>query len=160
MIRICRAEDLNDIYGIINEAAKAYAGSIPADCYREPYMTLEELTKEMHRIIFFGWQIQDKLAGIMGLELVKDVSLIRHAYVLPHYQSKGIGSKLLRYIMGQTATPRILVGTWADAHWAIEFYKKHGFNLLTNKDQLLKLYWDISPRQIEASVVLGLGFNK
>jgi GNAT superfamily N-acetyltransferase len=160
MIRICRAEDLDDIFSIINEAAKAYSGSIPADCYHEPYMTLEELKKEMRRIIFFGWQIQDKLVGIMGLELVKDVSLIRHAYVLPQYQGKGIGSKLLRYIMGKTATPRMLVGTWADAHWAIEFYQKHGFNLLPNKDQLLKLYWDISPRQIDTSVVLGLGFNK
>jgi GNAT superfamily N-acetyltransferase len=159
MIRICRAEDLDDICSIINEAAKAYSGSIPADCYHEPYMPLEELRKEMRRIIFFGWQIKDKLVGIMGLELSKDVSLIRHAYVLPQHQSKGIGSKLLRNIMGRSATPHILVGTWADAHWAIEFYQKHGFDLLPNKDQLLKKYWDISPRQIETSVVLGIGMN-
>jgi GNAT superfamily N-acetyltransferase len=160
MIRICRAEDLNDIYTIINEAARAYSGKIPADCYHEPYMPLDDLKKEMRRIIFFGWQTKDKLAGIMGLELSKDVSLIRHAYVLPQYQGQGIASKLLRYIMKQTATSRILVGTWADAQWAIEFYKKHGFSLLPDKEQLLKKYWDISARQIETSVVLGLGMNK
>jgi GNAT superfamily N-acetyltransferase len=160
MIRICRPEDLNDIYTIINEAARAYSGAIPADCYHEPYMTLEDLKKEMRRIIFFGWQVKDTLVGIMGLELSKDVSLIRHAYVLPQYQSQGIGSKLLRYIIGRTATPRILVGTWAEASWAIEFYRKHGFSLLPDKDHLLKTYWDISPRQIETSIVLGLGMNK
>jgi GNAT superfamily N-acetyltransferase len=160
MIRICRLEDLNDIYDIINEAAKAYSGKIPEDCYHEPYMSLDELKKEMRRIIFFGWQIKDKLAGIMGLELSKDVSLIRHAYVLPQHQNKGIGSKLLRYIMGHTTTPRLLVGTWEDARWAVEFYQKHGFSLLPNQEQLLKTYWDISSRQIETSVVLGIEIKK
>lgn len=160
MIRICRQEDVNDIYKIINEAARAYSGKIPADCYHEPYMSLEELRKEMRHIIFFGWQTKDKLVGTMGLELSKDVSLIRHAYVLPQHQNKGIGSKLLRYILDRTTTSLLLVGTWADALWAIEFYQKHGFSLLPNKDQLLKNYWDISQRQMETSVVLGIGTNK
>jgi GNAT superfamily N-acetyltransferase len=160
MIRICRAEDLNAICYIINEAAKAYSGSIPDDCYHEPYMPLEELKKEMRRIIFFGWQAEDNLVGITGLELSKEVSLIRHAYVLPQHQGHGVGSKLLRYILSQAATPRLLVGTWADAHWAIAFYKKHGFNLMSDKDLLLKTYWNISQRQIDTSVVLGKGFNK
>jgi GNAT superfamily N-acetyltransferase len=157
MIRICRQEDLQDIYTIINEAAKAYSGFIPADCYQEPYMPLDELKQEMRRIIFFGWQEDGQLAGVMGLELSKDVTLIRHAYVLPQWQGKGIGTKLLRYILDQAATPRLLVGTWADASWAIDFYKKHGFKILADKDQLLKTYWSIPVRQIETSVVLGKG---
>lgn len=155
MIRICRQEDLHDIHFIINEAAKAYSGFIPDDCYHEPYMPLEELTREMRRIIFFGWQTDDRLVGIMGLELSKDVTLIRHAYVLPSWQNHGIGTKLLKYIMSQAATTRLLVGTWAEAQWAIDFYKKHGFKILPDKDRLLRTYWGISPRQIETSVVLG-----
>ena len=155
MMRICRQEDLQDIYLIIKEAAKAYSGVIPEDCYHEPYMPLDELKQEMRRIIFFGWQENDQLAGIMGLELSRDVTLIRHAYVLPQWQGKGIGGKLLRYIMGQAATPRLLVGTWADASWAIEFYTRHGFKIMKEKDRLLKTYWNLPERQIETSIVLG-----
>ncbi len=109
----------------------------------------------MKRMTFFGWEVNGELVGIMGLELIKDVTLIRHAYVLPQWQKKGIGSKLFKHIEGLVTTPHLLVGTWTDARWAIEFYQKHGFKLLPDKDELLKTYWDIPQRQIDTSVVLG-----
>jgi GNAT superfamily N-acetyltransferase len=155
MIRKCQADDAERMYFIINEAAKAYEGVIPTDCYHQPYMSKEELKQEMERISFFGWEVDGQLVGIMGMEPVKDVTLIRHAYVLPQWQRQGIGSKLLNYLMGKVTTSHLLVGTWADAHWAIAFYQKHGFNLLPDKDKLLKTYWDIPQRQIETSVVMG-----
>ena len=105
---------------------------------------------------FFGWEINGELVGIMGFEPIKDVTLIRHAYVLPQWQKQGIGTKLLNYLEGLVTTSRLLVGTWADAHWAVDFYKRRGFSLLPNKDELLKTYWDIHQRQIETSVVLGI----
>ncbi len=105
---------------------------------------------------FFGWEVNGELVGIMGLEPIRDVTLIRHAYVLPEWQRQGISSKLLGYLKGLVTTPRLLVGTWADAWWAIDFYQKHGFSLLSNKDKLLETYWDIPQRQIETSVVLGV----
>ncbi len=154
MIRICQPDDIDRIYFIINEAAKAYEGTIPTDCYHQPYMPIDELEQEMKRMIFFGWEVNGELVGIIGFEPIKSVTLIRHAYVLPQWQKQGIGSKLLNYLKGLVTTSRLLVGTWADAYWAIDFYKKHGFNLLANKDELLKTYWDIPRRQIEASVVL------
>ena len=123
-------------------------------------MPLEELKSEMHLIIYFGWQIKDRLVGIMRLELARDVSLNRHAYILLSHQKQCIGSKQLRCIRERTSTPSLLVGTWANAGWAIDFYRKHGFSLLPNKDQLLKSYWDISQSQVERSVVLGIGINK
>ncbi len=159
MIRKCKADNIQEIYLIINEAAKTYDGVIPSDRYHEPYMPMAELQREMKRIAFFGWQAGDKLAGVMGIEPVKDVTLVRHAYVLPAYQKQGIGSKLLNHIVKQVTTPRLLVGMWADARWAISFYEKHGFRLLSEKDTLLKTYWDIPQRQIETSVVLGLSIN-
>ncbi len=159
MIRKCKADNIQEIYLIINEAAKTYDGVIPSDRYHEPYMPMAELQREMKRIAFFGWQAGDKLAGIMGIEPVKDTTLVRHAYVLPAYQGQGIGSKLLNHIVKQVTTPRLLVGTWADARWAISFYEKHGFRLLSEKDTLLKTYWGIPQRQIETSVVLGLTIN-
>ncbi len=157
MIRKCQPGDTERVYFIINEAAKAYEGVIPADCYHQPYMSMDELEREMKRMTFFGWEINGKLVGVMGFEPIKDASLIRHAYVLPHWQKKEIGSKLLNHLKALVATPRLLVGTWADAHWAIRFYQKHGFTLLPDKDELLKTYWDIPQRQIETSVVLGMG---
>jgi GNAT superfamily N-acetyltransferase len=157
MICECRREDIDRIYFIINEAAKAYAGVIPADCYHQPYMPVEELEREMKRMTFFGWEADGELIGVMGFEPIKDVTLIRHAYILPRWQRRGIGSKLLDYLRGLAATSRLLVGTWADARWAIDFYEKHGFKLLADKDELLMTYWDIPPRQIETSVVLGMG---
>ena len=109
----------------------------------------------MKRMAFFGWEVNGEMVGIMGLEPIKDVTLIRHAYVLPQWQKQGIGSKLLSHHEGLVTTPRLLVGTWTAAWWAIEFYQKHGFKLLPDKDELLETYWDISKRQIETSVVLG-----
>jgi len=156
MICICQPGDAKRIHLIINEAAKAYEGVIPADCYHQPYMTMGELKREMKRMTFFGWEAKDgELVGIMGVEPIKDVTLIRHAYVLPQWQRQGIATKLLEHLRGLVTTPRLLVGTWSDAYWAIEFYVKHGFSLLPNKDELLKTYWDIPQRQIETSVVLG-----
>ena len=156
MIRKCQPGDTERIYFIINEAAKAYEGVIPADCYHQPYMSREELEQEKKRMTFSGWKVNDELVGVMGFEPIKDVILIRHAYVLPQWQQQGIGSKLLGHIESLVTTPRLLVGTWADAYWAIGFYQKHGFNLLPDKDELLRTYWDIPQRQIETSVVLGI----
>ena len=160
MIRKCQPGDSERIYSIINEAARAYAGAIPADCYQQPYMPGEELEQEMGRMTFFGQEVDGELVAVMGFQRVKDVTLIRHAYVLPQWQKRGIGSKLLDYLKVLTATHRLLVGTWADASWAIAFYQKHGFRLMPDKDELLKTYWDISERQIETSVVLGIEVRK
>ncbi|MBI3009304.1 MAG: GNAT family N-acetyltransferase [Candidatus Omnitrophica bacterium] len=154
MLRQCQSTDSNQIYFIINESARAYEGVIPADCYHQPYMSQDELKQEMERITFSGWAVNGELVGVAGLEPVKDVTLIRHTYVLPRWQQQGIGSQLLKHLKAQVNTRRLLVGTWADAHWAIRFYQKHGFKLLPDKDELLKTYWDIPQRQIETSVVL------
>jgi len=160
MICQCRPEDIDRMYFIVNEAAKAYEGVIPADCYHQPYMPRDELEREMKRMTFFGWEVNGELIGIIGFEPIKDVTLIRHAYILPRWQRQGIGSKLLGYLRGLVTTSRLLVGTWADAHWAIDFYKKHGFRLLPDKDELLKTYWDIPQRQVETSVVLGVELGR
>jgi GNAT superfamily N-acetyltransferase len=141
---------------IINEAATAYHGKIPPDCYHQPYVPVDELKREMERMTFFGWEADGVLVAVMGFQPVKDVTLVRHAYVLPGYQRQGIGDEMLRYLKGLVTTPRLLVGTWADATWAIAFYEKRGFSLLRDKDELLKTYWDIPRRQIETSVVLGI----
>jgi GNAT superfamily N-acetyltransferase len=156
MIHQCSPEDFDRIYLIINGAARAYEGVIPADCYPHPYMPREELEDEMGRMSFFGWEEAGELVGVMGFQPVRDVTLIRHAYVLPRWQKRGIGGKLLNHLKGMVNTRRLLVGTWADASWAIDFYRKHGFKLEKNKDELLESYWDIPRRQIETSVVLGL----
>ncbi|MBA7641094.1 hypothetical protein ES703_48766 [subsurface metagenome] len=156
MIRQCQPQDIDRIYLIINEAAKAYEGAIPADCYPQPYMPMSELEQELKRVTFFGWEINGELVGVMGLESIKDTTLIRHAYVLPRWQRQGISTKLLGYVKELITTPRLLVGTWADARWAIEFYERRGFSLLPDKDELLKIYWAIPQRQIETSVVLGV----
>ena len=156
MIRKCPPSDTEGIYFIINEAAEAYEGVIPTDCYHQPYISRDELKREMKRMTFFGWEVNGELVGVMGFEPIKDVSLIRHAYVLPRWQKQGIGSKLLNHLKSLVTTPRLLVGTWADAHWAISFYQKHSFSLLPDKDRLLRTYWDIPQRQIDTSVVLGI----
>ena len=159
MLRKCQLGDIDRIYLIINEAAKAYEGAIPADCYHQPYMPIDELEREWKQITFFGWEINGELVGVMGFQPIKDVTLIRHAYVLPRWQKQGIGSKLLNHLKGLATSPRLLVGTWADAHWAITFYQKHGFSLLPNKDELLKTYWDIPRRQIETSIVMSINIK-
>jgi len=156
MIRQCQPEDFERIYFVINEAARAYDGAIPPDRYSQPYMPKEELEQEIGRMSFFGWEENGELVGVMGFQPVKDVTLIRHAYVLPRWQKKGVGSRLLNHLKTLVRTSRLLVGTWAGARWAIDFYQKHGFKLQPNKDELLETYWDIPKRQIETSVVLGM----
>jgi GNAT superfamily N-acetyltransferase len=155
-IRTCAEADFDQIYKIVNSAAKAYEGVIPADRYHEPYMPVEELRSEMGRMTFFGWEEAEGLVGVMGLEPVKGVSLVRHAYVLPEYQKHGIGSRLLQRAKEIFTGERLLVGTWADAHWAVDFYKRHGFRLCVDKDSLLRKYWKVPARQVETSVVLEL----
>ena len=156
MIKHLSSEHTQAIYEIINQAASAYKGFIPDDRYHEPYMTRDELHHEMNHMTFFGWFEGGKVVGVMGFQPVKDVTLIRHAYVLPQYQRKGIGIRLLNELRRITKTKRLLVGTWADARWAISFYQKQGFTLMPNKDELLMKYWNIPERQIETSVVLGI----
>jgi len=156
-IRRCNQEDFEEIYEIINDAAQAYKGVIPPDCWKEPYMSREELGREMESgIEFWGYEEEGKLMGVMGIQHVQDVTLIRHSYVRTAKRRQGIGGKLLSHLRGKTTRP-ILIGTWADATWAIRFYQKHGFKLipLEEKDRLLRRYWSIPERQIETSVVLG-----
>ena len=118
-------------------------------------MPREELEREARRMTFYGWEDNGQLCGVVGYEPIKDVTLLRHCYVLLECQRTGIGSALTRHVMELTTTPRLLVGTWADAHWAIRFYEKHGFRLLPDSAALLRTYWDIPDRQVETSVVLG-----
>ena len=155
MIRPCDERDLDEMYAIINEAARAYEGVIPADCYHQPYMPTAELRRESGRMTFFGWEEEGQLVGVIGWEPVRDVTLVRHCYVLSDRQRQGVGSALMRHVMARTRTRRLLVGTWAAAHWAIRFYEKHGFRLLPDGDALLRTYWHIPARQRETSVVLG-----
>jgi GNAT superfamily N-acetyltransferase len=156
MIRKLSNTDTDAVYEIINRAARAYKGAIPDDCYHEPYMPKEEMQREMSSMTFFGWEEQRRLVGVMGFQPVKDVTLIRHAYVLPDHQRKGIGTILLDQLKRMAMTKQLLVGTWADATWAIDFYQKQDFKLMPDKDELLMRYWDIPQRQIETSVVLGI----
>jgi N-acetylglutamate synthase-like GNAT family acetyltransferase len=141
---------------IINDAASAYQGVIPSDRWHEPYMPLEELKEEMSRgVEFWGCEEGRQLIGVMGMQRVKDVTLIRHAYVKTGMRKRGIGAQLLAQLLGQ-ADGKILVGTWKAAGWAVRFYQKHGFQLVgeEEKNRLLATYWQIPPRQIETSVVL------
>ena len=140
----------------MNAAADAYRGVIPADCWHEPYMPREELDGEIDAgVEFWGYEAGGELVGVMGIQSVDDVDLIRHAYVAPGTQRRGIGSALLERLRPPAGRP-LLVGTWAAADWAIRFYERHGFELVTRDRtaELLRTYWDISDRQIETSVVL------
>jgi len=144
------------IYLIVNEAAAVYRGAIPDDCWHEPYMSRAELAKEMTAgVVFSGWEQDGELVGVMGLQPVRDVTLIRHAYVRTAHQGRGIGAALLRELRRRTEG-RLLVGTWADARWAIRFYERHGYRLVPDPDRtrLLQTYWDVPPRQRDVSVVL------
>jgi GNAT superfamily N-acetyltransferase len=155
-IRRCTDSELETIGSIINEAAEAYRGVIPADCWHEPYMPHEALVAEIAAgVEFWGWDKEGAPVGVMGLQRVRDVTLIRHAYVRPSHQSHGIGRELLNTLVSKSAG-RLLVGTWADATWAIRFYERHGFRLIggEEKDRLLDTYWTISDRQRDTSVVL------
>jgi N-acetylglutamate synthase-like GNAT family acetyltransferase len=159
MIRCCTDADVPAIDAIINGAAEAYRGVIPADCWHEPYMTRSHLVAEIAAgVDFWGWDEAGVLAGVMGLQKVRDVTLIRHAYVRTSQQGRGVGGALLTTLAAQTAGS-LLVGTWAAAEWAIRFYERHGFRLVSNgeKDSLLSSYWSISPRQQQTSVVLARG---
>lgn len=152
---IMEVNDSKSIFDVIDSASKRYKGAIPDDCYHEPYMPMNELFTEMNRMQFYGYWENDRLLGVMAKEPVKDVTLIRHAYVVMGEQGKGIGSRLLKFIEQKVETEWLLIGTWKEAVWAIEFYKKHGYGLLPQKDDLLKKYWVISDRQRETSCVLG-----
>lgn len=158
MIRPCVDADVPVIDSIINEAARAYRGHVPDDCLHDPYMSRDELLHEMASgVRFSGWEEEGQLLGVMGIQDVKDVSLIRHAYVRSAAQGKGIGSALLKHLTSSATRP-LLVGTWAAATWAISLYQRHGFELAgaEEKDRLLSTYWTISDRQRATSVVLTL----
>lgn len=157
-IRDCIADDFEDIYRVVNEAAQAYRGVIPDDCWHEPYMDRDELRQEIDAgVRFQGYRVAAALAGVMGMQAVRDVTLIRHAYVHPAHQRQGIGGTLLTTIL-ETAPRPVLVGTWAAARWAINFYQRHGFVLVDQEATLalLSRYWKINQRQAETSVVLRL----
>jgi GNAT superfamily N-acetyltransferase len=156
-IRPCRDDDRAAILAIVNAAAEAYRGVIPADRWHEPYMPWDELGSEIAAgVAFWGYEEDGRLAGVMGFQSVRDVDLIRHAYVLPSSQRRGIGGALLGHLR-QLSTRPILVGTWEAADWAIRFYQRHGFELVApaRKAVLLKAYWNVPDRQIEVSVVLA-----
>jgi GNAT superfamily N-acetyltransferase len=155
-IRPCRDDERGAILAIVNAAALAYRGLIPADRWHEPYMPAHELDEELAAgVAFWGYEAGGALVGVMGIQPVGDVDLIRHAYVAPGSQRHGVGGALLEHL-GRASTRRILVGTWAAADWAIRFYRRHGFELVSpeRKTALLKAYWTIPDRQIETSVVL------
>jgi GNAT superfamily N-acetyltransferase len=156
-IRPCRNDERDAILAIINAAAEAYRRVIPADCWHEPYMASRELENEIAAgVRFWGYEADGELIGVMGVQAVRDVDLIRHAYVLPHSQRRGVGAALLRHLL-PIGERRVLVGTWAAAVWAIRFYRRHGFELVSpeRKNTLLRTYWAIPDRQIETSVVLA-----
>ena len=157
MIRRCDERDFDLIWAIVNDAAQAYKGIIPADRWAEPYMSVEKLRHEIgDGVVFWGWEDAGTLEGVMGLQQVQDVTLIRHAYVRAGSQNQGIGGRLLTHLQGLASGP-LLVGTWADAVWAIRFYVRHGFQFVgrAETERLLKKYWTIPDRQIETSVVLA-----
>jgi len=156
-IRLCRDDERAAILAIVNAAAEAYRGVIPEDCWHEPYMPAQELAGEIAAgVAFWGYEADGALVGVMGIQPVRDVDLIRHAYVLPAHQRHGIGAALLQHLRRRSAR-RMLIGTWAAAEWAIRFYRRHGFELVSpeRKTALLKQYWAVPDRQIEASVVLS-----
>jgi GNAT superfamily N-acetyltransferase len=156
MIRPCREDEREAIHEIVNAAAEAYRGVIPADRWHDPYMPMEELDAELAAgVAFSGYEEDGELVGVMGIQPVRDVDLIRHAYVKPGRQGGGIGGKLLQHLL-DTATRPVLVGTWASAEWAIRFYRRHGFEQVSPEERtrLLQTYWSIPERQIETSVVL------
>jgi GNAT superfamily N-acetyltransferase len=156
MIRCCDERDFELIWSIINDGARAYESVIPVDCWTETYMSRDELRAEMQDgVTFWGYEENEDLKGVMGIQQVEDVTLIRHAYVRTGSQKRGIGGRLLSHLRKLAHGP-VLIGTWADAVWAIRFYEKHGFHLVApeQKAHLLKRYWNVSDRQVETSVVL------
>ena len=157
MIRRCSGADFEFMLAVINVAAGAYEGAIPADCWRDPYMPAAELRGELGAgVEFWGYEQDGELVGVMGVQDVEDVTLIRHAYVRTAEQHRGIGGELLAHSRAETSRA-LLVGTWADAAWAVRFYERRGFRLVSSdeKDRLLRRYWSVPDRQIETSVVLA-----
>jgi len=157
MIQTATEKDFDEIYNVINDAAIAYKGIIPMDRWHDPYMTKEELKTQIEDGVRFSCYIDDnKIIGVMGIQDKKEVNLIRHAYVVTNQRKKGIGTILLRDLIKKTGKP-ILIGTWRAAYWAITFYEKHGFSLVSEEEKniLLKKYWNIPARQVETSVVLA-----
>jgi GNAT superfamily N-acetyltransferase len=156
MLRQCEERDFQTICEIINDGARAYKGAIPEDCCKQPYMPAAELRHEINDgVAFWGIEENGELLGVMGIQDVRDVTLIRHAYVRTNHQGKGIGELLLLHLQTLSSKP-VLIGTWADASWAIRFYERHGFRVVSReeKELLLRRYWKIPERQIETSVVL------
>ena len=157
MIRQCDNSEVELIYSIINDAAEAYKGVIPGDRWEEPYMSKDELQHEIDQgVVFWGYEQDGQLVGVMGIQHLQDVTLIRHAYVRAAKRNQGMGGKLLSSLRQQATRP-LLVGTWADALWEIRFYEDHGFRLVSweEKERLLRKYWSIPERQVETSVVLA-----
>lgn len=157
MIRQCSISDLNTIFEIINDASKAYKGVIPKDRWKEPYMAFEELVSEIEDgVVFWGFEKDGQILGVMGIQNKDEVTLIRHSYVRTKAQKRGIGTDLLKYLEQMTKKP-ILIGTWATSLWAISFYQKNGYTLVSEeeKNRLLNNYWSIPERQVETSVVLA-----
>jgi N-acetylglutamate synthase-like GNAT family acetyltransferase len=157
LIRKSRADDFEAIAAIVNDAAQAYRSVIPGDRWHDPYMPADELTKEIaDGVVFWVAEDEGRLMGVMGIQEKGDVALVRHAYIATMLQRKGVGTRLLRHVEGLADKP-ILIGTWADASWAIDFYRRNGFIVVPNgeKDRLLRTYWSIPARQIETSVVLA-----
>jgi GNAT superfamily N-acetyltransferase len=155
-VRQCRDDERGAILAIVNAAAEAYRDTIPADRWHDPYMSADELDAEIAAgVAFFGCEVDDTLVGVMGIQHVRDVDLIRHAYVAPAAQGRGVGGTLLQHLI-ERAERRLLVGTWAAAEWAIAFYQRHGFTLCSPPQTaaLLQDYWNIPQRQVETSVVL------
>ena len=157
VIRKSEDADIPAMLAIINEAAEAYRGVIPADRWHEPYMPRDELAREIaHGVAFWIAEQDGRMSGVMGIQDKGDVALVRHAYVAPTTQRSGVGSSLLRHVEGLVEKP-ILIGTWAAASWAIAFYRRNGFDVVppAEKDRLLRTYWSIPARQVETSVVLA-----
>jgi GNAT superfamily N-acetyltransferase len=157
IIRKSAEADLAAMSAIVNEAALAYRGVIPADRWREPYMPADELAGEIaDGVVFWVAEEDGRLVAVMGIQDRGDVALVRHAYTAPSAQRQGVGTRLLRHVEGLTGKP-ILIGTWADASWAVEFYRRNGYTVVPagDKDRLLRAYWSIPARQVETSVVLA-----
>jgi len=156
-IRAISPDDLSGALAIINDAARAYRGVIPDDRWHEPYMSSDELESEISRGVTFWVAEEDgRLAGVMGIQDKGEVTLVRHAYIATTVQRTGLGTRLLRHVLAMTGKS-VLIGTWADAQWAIDFYRRNGFAVVSraDKDTLLRKYWSIPERQIETSVVLA-----
>jgi GNAT superfamily N-acetyltransferase len=159
LIRPLRFDEAEAILAIINVAAQAYRGVIPADCWHEPYMSPRELENELRAgVTFWGYEEEGRLVGVVGRQDLGEVTLIRHVYVDPAWQRRGLGKRLLDALLSSVRGP-VLVGTWAAAYWAVRFYEKNGFTLVSppEKERLLRTYWTVSERQMETSVVLARG---